>query len=166
MMENHATKMRTTKDKRQTRMFHRELCFAAGGSIGKRKSETERGDIATGPNATVTPVAGIKGGDWTYTTFGSIFVVDDPVTLSISPTSEMVGRAQGLLVASAHDGANVNVALSIMFTNLLYKALAVSVRIIERSLLCLGLASSALQGAMLCCKLRFMIPILHALSFA
>ena len=36
-------------------------------------------DIATGPNATVTPVAGIKGGDWTYTTFGSIFVVDDPV---------------------------------------------------------------------------------------
>ena len=43
MMENHATKMRTTKDKRQTRMFHRELCFAAGGSIGKRKSETERG---------------------------------------------------------------------------------------------------------------------------
>ncbi|KAG5139854.1 hypothetical protein JHK84_033622 [Glycine max] len=40
----------------------------------------------------------------------------------------MVGRAQGLLVASAHDGANVNVALSIMFTNLLYKALAVSFR--------------------------------------
>ncbi|KAG5021035.1 Disease resistance response protein 206 [Glycine soja] len=89
-------------------------------------------DIAKGSSATVTPVAGIKGSDWTYTTFGSIFVVDDPVTLSISPTSEMVGRAQGLLIASAHDGANVNVALSIVFNNLQYSGSTLELQGISR----------------------------------
>ena len=33
MMANLAAKMRTAKEKRRTRMFHREPCFAAGGSM-------------------------------------------------------------------------------------------------------------------------------------
>ncbi|TKY66985.1 Dirigent protein 23 [Spatholobus suberectus] len=89
-------------------------------------------DIATGPNATVAPVTGIKGKDWSYNTFGTIFVVDDPVMLSPSPTSTLVGRAQGLLIASAHDGANVNVVLSIVFNNLQYSGSTLELQGISR----------------------------------
>ncbi|KAK7263510.1 hypothetical protein RJT34_31101 [Clitoria ternatea] len=73
-------------------------------------------DIATGANATVSPIIGIRGKDWSYNTFGSIFAVDDPVMMSPSPTSPIVGRAQGILIASAHDGANMHVVMSIVFT--------------------------------------------------
>ncbi|KAL2328370.1 hypothetical protein Fmac_021797 [Flemingia macrophylla] len=73
-------------------------------------------DIAIGPNATVAIVTGIKGKDWSYNTFGTIFVVDDPVMLSPSPNSQVVGRAQGILTASDHEGKNVNAVLSIVFT--------------------------------------------------
>ncbi|RZC09858.1 dirigent protein 22-like [Glycine soja] len=90
-------------------------------------------DLAAGPNATVVaPVAGINGRVWSFTTFGSIFVVDFPVTLSISPTSELVGQAQGLLVASALDGASVNVALSIVFNNLQYNGSTLELQGISR----------------------------------
>ncbi|WVZ02910.1 hypothetical protein V8G54_023716 [Vigna mungo] len=74
-------------------------------------------DITRGPNATVAAVAGIKGRNWNFNTFGSVFVVDDPVTMGPSPGSTMVGRAQGLLVVSSRDGAYVNVVLSIVFNS-------------------------------------------------
>ncbi|RDX92757.1 Dirigent protein 23, partial [Mucuna pruriens] len=89
-------------------------------------------DIATGPNATVAAVTGIKGKNWSYTTFGTIFVVDDPVMLSSSPTSPIVGRAQGLLTASAHDGANVNVMLSIVFNNSQYNGSTLEIQGVSR----------------------------------
>ncbi|XP_027348226.1 dirigent protein 23-like [Abrus precatorius] len=77
-------------------------------------------DIARGPNATVAPVIGLSGRDWSYNSFGTIFVVDDPVMMSANPSSPVVGRAQGMLVVSAQDGANVNVVLSIVFNNMQY----------------------------------------------
>ncbi|KAK7312705.1 hypothetical protein VNO77_36777 [Canavalia gladiata] len=78
-------------------------------------------DRATEPNATVAPVVGIRGRDWNYNTFGTIFVVDDPVRVGPSPLSTEVGRAQGMLVVSAHDARNVNVVLSIVFNDLEYR---------------------------------------------
>ncbi|RDX92759.1 Dirigent protein 23, partial [Mucuna pruriens] len=91
-------------------------------------------DIASGPNATVAAVSGIKGKDWSYTTFGTIFVVDDPVMLSSSPTSPIVGRAQGLLTASAHDDANVKVVLSIVFNNSQYNGSTLEIQGVSRQL--------------------------------
>ncbi|KAG4980046.1 hypothetical protein JHK85_034004 [Glycine max] len=89
-------------------------------------------DIATGPNATVSPITGLTGRDWTYEQFGTIFAVDDPVMMSPSPVSAQVGRAQGLLVVSAHDGANVNAVLSIVFTNLQYSGSSIEIQGISR----------------------------------
>ncbi|XP_061356488.1 pterocarpan synthase 1-like [Gastrolobium bilobum] len=77
-------------------------------------------EVARGPNATVAPVTGINGKVWSYNTFGTIFVVDDPVTLSASSNSNPIGRVQGLITASSLDGANVNVVLSIVFNNFQY----------------------------------------------
>ncbi|XP_004506278.1 dirigent protein 2-like [Cicer arietinum] len=77
-------------------------------------------DIGKGLNATVSPVIGINGRVWSYNTFGTIFVVDDPVMVSPSPFSTQIGRAQGVITVTSLDGANVNILLSIVFNNMQY----------------------------------------------
>ncbi|MCI16109.1 disease resistance response protein, partial [Trifolium medium] len=77
-------------------------------------------DDGEGPNATVASVIGINGSDWSYNSFGTIFVVDDPVTLNQSPLSTQIGRAQGVITVASLDGTNVNIVLSIVFNNTQY----------------------------------------------
>ena len=89
-------------------------------------------DQTTGSNATVAAVAGLKGRDWNYNSFGTIFVVDDPITLSPSPSSAVVGRAQGILAVSSHDAANVNVVLSLVFSNSQYSGSTLELQGISR----------------------------------
>jgi len=74
-------------------------------------------DVGRGFNATVMPVIGINGRVWSYHSFGTIFVVDDPVMLSPSPFSTQIGRAQGVITVTSLDGANVNIVLSLVFNN-------------------------------------------------
>ncbi|KAI5390128.1 hypothetical protein KIW84_075452, partial [Lathyrus oleraceus] len=66
------------------------------------------------------PVIGINGKVWSYNTFGTIFVVDDPVTLSPSPFSTLIGKAQGTITVTSQDGANVYIVLSIVFNDVQY----------------------------------------------
>ncbi|XP_058734883.1 pterocarpan synthase 1-like [Vicia villosa] len=77
-------------------------------------------DVGKGPRATVSPVIGINGKVWSYNTFGTIFVVDDPVTISPSSYSTQIGRAQGIITVTSQDGANVNIVLSIVFNSAQY----------------------------------------------
>ncbi|XP_058764685.1 pterocarpan synthase 1-like [Vicia villosa] len=77
-------------------------------------------DVGKGPKATVSPVIGINGKVWSYNSFGTIFVVDDPVTISPSSYSTQIGRAQGTITVTAQDGANVNIVLSLVFNNAQY----------------------------------------------
>ncbi|KAF7823150.1 dirigent protein 23-like [Senna tora] len=91
-------------------------------------------DVAKGPNATVSPVIGISGKVWSYNTFGTIFVVDDPITLAPNRNSTPVGRVQGLLTASSLDGSNVSVMVSIVFTNLQYNGSTLEIQGISRQL--------------------------------
>lgn len=89
-------------------------------------------DTTTGPNATVAAVAGIKGRNWNFNTFGSMFVVDDPVTVGPSPSSAIVGRAQGMLVVSSRDGTNVNAVLSVVFSSWQYNGSTLELQGINR----------------------------------
>ncbi|CAJ2654822.1 hypothetical protein L195_g039158 [Trifolium pratense] len=77
-------------------------------------------DIGRGYNQTVVPVIGINGRVWSYNTFGTIFVVDDPVMLDPSSLSTQVGKAQGVITVTSIDGTNVNIVLSIVFNNVQY----------------------------------------------
>ncbi|KAA8526518.1 hypothetical protein F0562_008279 [Nyssa sinensis] len=74
-------------------------------------------DYATGPNATAITVTGIPGRVWSYSSFGTIFVTDDPITESIDKNSPEIARGQGIYVTSSLDGANTLVLVSIVFTN-------------------------------------------------
>ncbi|KAK7257551.1 hypothetical protein RIF29_31601 [Crotalaria pallida] len=89
-------------------------------------------DTTSGPNATVAAVIGVNGKVWSYTTFGTIFVVDDPVHIGVSTTSTQVGRVQGLLTASAFDGSTVHVVLSVVFNNLQYSGSTIELQGISR----------------------------------
>ncbi|XP_030539659.2 pterocarpan synthase 1-like [Rhodamnia argentea] len=77
-------------------------------------------DFATGPNATLLPVAGIAGKLWTFSQFGTVFVTDDFITETPDPDSPLVGRGQGVYVTSALDGSSTHVAFSIVFANRAY----------------------------------------------
>ncbi|XP_048434686.1 pterocarpan synthase 1-like [Pyrus x bretschneideri] len=74
-------------------------------------------DLASGPNATVVPITGIQGKPQSFTSFGTIFAIDDPITETPDKRSTQVGRAQGILVASSLSGSNVHVSMSLAFTN-------------------------------------------------
>ncbi|XP_062103063.1 dirigent protein 2-like [Humulus lupulus] len=94
------------------------LCICEAQKLNQTSIVFFLQDIAsTAPNATVVPVIGIKGKDWSFNSFGTIFAVDDPITETPNRSSNEVGRAQGILVTSALDGSNVSVLLSIVFTN-------------------------------------------------
>lgn len=77
-------------------------------------------DVATGPGATVATVIGINGKVWSYNTFGTIFVVDDPVHMTPSASSVQIGRAQGVITVASQDGSTVNIVLSIVFNSMEY----------------------------------------------
>ncbi|ESW04525.1 hypothetical protein PHAVU_011G102300 [Phaseolus vulgaris] len=89
-------------------------------------------DTVKGPNATVSPIIGLTGKDWSFDQFGTIFAVDDPIVLTPNPFSSAVGRAQGMLVVSARDGANVFVALSLVFTNFQYSGSSIQIQGVSR----------------------------------
>ncbi|BBG99985.1 Disease resistance-responsive dirigent-like family protein [Prunus dulcis] len=104
------------------------LAFAAF-SAGARRSELELKethlslffhDIASGPNFTLIPVAGIAGKLWTFDQFGTAFVTDDPLTETPDRSAPIVGRGQGIYVTSGLDGRNTHVLISIVFTNKKY----------------------------------------------
>ncbi|XP_010046344.3 dirigent protein 2 [Eucalyptus grandis] len=77
-------------------------------------------DIIAGPNANDIPVVGIPGKLWSFSQFGTVFVVDEPITETPDPNSAMVGRAQGMYVIASLDGSNVKTVFSIVFTNQAY----------------------------------------------
>lgn len=74
-------------------------------------------DLASGSNATVVPITGIKNKPLSFNSFGTIFAIDDPITQTSDRNSTEIGRAQGMLVASALSGSNVHVSMSFAFSN-------------------------------------------------
>lgn len=73
-------------------------------------------DFAGGPNATVTPVAGIPGKKWGFLEFGTVYVTDDPITVGMKRDSPEIARGQGIYVTSSLDGGSSHVSVSIAFT--------------------------------------------------
>lgn len=89
-------------------------------------------DLATGSNATVVPITGIKGKPQSFNSFGTLFAIDDPITEAPDNKSSQIGRAQGLLVASSLAGDNVHVLMSIGFTNAEYNGSTLEIQGISR----------------------------------
>ncbi|KAH0984082.1 hypothetical protein GBA52_011259 [Prunus armeniaca] len=89
-------------------------------------------DLASGPDATVVPITGIQGKPQSFTSFGTIFAVDDVITETPDKVSAQIGRAQGILVASSLSGSNVHVSMSLAFTNVEYNGSSLEIQGISR----------------------------------
>ncbi|XP_027333646.1 dirigent protein 11-like [Abrus precatorius] len=74
-------------------------------------------DYFTGHDSTAAIVAGKAGPTSKILHFGTVAVVDDPVTEGPSIESTLIGRAQGMYVNSRLDGKSLYMVFSVTFTD-------------------------------------------------
>ncbi|OMO72951.1 Plant disease resistance response protein [Corchorus capsularis] len=79
-------------------------------------------DIVSGKNATVIRVAGATNAKRTASTsspfsFGSVYMIDDPLTMKPDINSTMVGRAQGLYSYASQSELSLLMVLNFAFTH-------------------------------------------------
>ncbi|KAL2937176.1 Dirigent protein 23 [Bienertia sinuspersici] len=78
-------------------------------------------DIVTGDPPSVALIAQPKDANQsTSSTFGSLFMADDALTVSPDPNSKLVGRAQGLLGSAAQEEQSLIMGLSFGFVDGVY----------------------------------------------
>ncbi|XP_057421654.1 dirigent protein 11-like [Lotus japonicus] len=73
-------------------------------------------DHFTGEDTTAATVAGNSGTASSILRFGTVAVVDDPVTEGPSIDSALIGRAQGVYINSQLDGKGLYMVFSVIFT--------------------------------------------------
>ncbi|XP_030539973.1 dirigent protein 11-like [Rhodamnia argentea] len=73
-------------------------------------------DYLTGQDASTVTVAGKAGPQSSILHFGTVLVVDDPVTEGPTIESREIGRAQGMYVNSQLDGKGLHLVFSVIFT--------------------------------------------------
>ena len=89
-------------------------------------------DIVSGPNATAIRVAGrlsnYTGSDPVAAMFGSVSVMDNPLTVTPELNSKLIGRAQGVYaMASQHEEFSLLMTLTYSFTRGRFKDSSLSV---------------------------------------
>ncbi|XAR59811.1 hypothetical protein NMG60_11015789 [Bertholletia excelsa] len=73
-------------------------------------------DSISGQNVTAVKVVEANSSSQSLNSFGSIFVLDDPLTVGPEPTSTLVGRAQGVTAVSAMQEISLLMTLNLVFT--------------------------------------------------
>ncbi|CAK7323197.1 unnamed protein product [Dovyalis caffra] len=77
-------------------------------------------DVVGGPNPTAVRVAGpdnSTGPNSTAAVFGSIYMMDNPLTVTPDPNSTVVGRAQGMYGMSSQNEFSLLMSLTVGFTS-------------------------------------------------
>ncbi|KAH0453609.1 hypothetical protein IEQ34_017933 [Dendrobium chrysotoxum] len=87
-------------------------------------------DKISSPNATAIKVAADPSGSRASTTglhFGSVYVIDDPLTEGPDKNSKPLGRARGFYSVSSTDGSDLYFTVQIIFTDGVYTGSSVAV---------------------------------------
>ncbi|XP_057964019.1 dirigent protein 23-like [Malania oleifera] len=74
-------------------------------------------DIVSGENQTAVKVAQSTITDKSVTLFGLIMMFDDPLTVGPEPSSELVGRAQGIYGSTGIDQLGLLMTMNLFFTD-------------------------------------------------
>ncbi|KAK6918849.1 Dirigent protein [Dillenia turbinata] len=89
-------------------------------------------DWETGHNVTAVAVAGLPNKPWKALAFGTLFVIDDDLTVDVDRNSTQIGRAHGLYVYSALDGSDCHMLLSLVFTTKEYNGSTLEIQGADR----------------------------------
>ncbi|KAK4377355.1 hypothetical protein RND71_003651 [Anisodus tanguticus] len=84
-------------------------------------------DITSGKNLTAVQIAQSNMTAKFPTFFGFVAMIDDPLTLGPEPNSTIVGRAQGIYVATDQNEMGLLMTLNFVFTNGKYNGSTLSV---------------------------------------
>ncbi|KAL8096679.1 dirigent protein 22-like [Apium graveolens] len=84
-------------------------------------------DRITGKNPTSFQVASASVTNKSATYFGSVAVMDDPLTVGPNPTSKQVGRAQGIYSAASRNEIGLLMVVSYVFTQGKFNGSTISV---------------------------------------
>ncbi|XP_014508461.2 dirigent protein 1 [Vigna radiata var. radiata] len=74
-------------------------------------------DHFTGDHSTAVTVAGKTGAVSNILNFGTVAIVDDPVTEGPNIDSRLIGRAQGMYINSQLDGKGLYMVFSVIFSS-------------------------------------------------
>ncbi|CBI29979.3 hypothetical protein VitviT2T_012867 [Vitis vinifera] len=84
-------------------------------------------DIVTDPNPTTVRVAEATMSNTLVTTFGDVFVMDDPLTVGPEPSSKLVGRAQGIYASAWQEEVGLLMVMNFAFMEGKYNGSTLSV---------------------------------------
>ncbi|KAE9594004.1 hypothetical protein Lal_00031653 [Lupinus albus] len=73
-------------------------------------------DILSGPKPTAVNVAQAQMTKNSSTSFGSVFMTDDPLTSGPEPDSKLVGKAQGIYASASQNGVGLLMVMNFAFT--------------------------------------------------
>ncbi|KAK7387999.1 hypothetical protein VNO78_22798 [Psophocarpus tetragonolobus] len=85
-------------------------------------------DRFTGDHSTAATVAGKSGTASNILHFGTVAIVDDPVTEGPTIDSPLIGRAQGMYVNSQLDGKGLYMVFSVIFTSGKFKGSSLEIQ--------------------------------------
>ncbi|GAB2291976.1 Dirigent protein 23 [Dionaea muscipula] len=98
---------------------------------GKQNTTTLRfyfHDTQSGKNPSAVRVAQAQGSSSKYlTSFGTLLMADDPLTVGPDPNSKLVGRAQGLYGSASKEELSLIMAMSYSFTDGIYDGSSISI---------------------------------------
>jgi hypothetical protein len=85
-------------------------------------------DVVSGPNATNVQVAQAASSNASTTGFGSVYVIDDPITEGPNlNSSKLIGRAQGMYVSAGKDSLSLLMAMNFVFTGGAYNGSSLAI---------------------------------------
>ncbi|XP_027063654.1 dirigent protein 11-like [Coffea arabica] len=85
-------------------------------------------EFRSGDGQSVFPVAGLPNATWGFNQFGTVFVVDNTLTQSVSFKSALVGRSQGIAAVASLDSTNIELVITFLFTNGKYSGSTVEMK--------------------------------------
>ncbi|XP_068658224.1 dirigent protein 22-like [Aristolochia californica] len=84
-------------------------------------------DILSGPNITAVTVVQPSAANSSATNFGSVIMIDDPLTEGPERSSKLVGRAQGLYTSASLDDVVLFTSMTFAFTTGKYNGSTLSI---------------------------------------
>ncbi|KAL6007771.1 hypothetical protein ACLOJK_033273 [Asimina triloba] len=84
-------------------------------------------DVISGPKPTTIQVAAAQSTRNSSTFFGSLYIIDDPLTEGSDPKSKMLGRAQGFYASASQEEVGLMMGMNFAFSDGKYNGSTITI---------------------------------------